>query len=132
MRLRGVRYVGPTSGTYGVGMETSIQRTLAEDGTATVTVRGEVDFVNCDELAECVRDALGAWSPPTVRVDLHRADFIDTAGVGALIEGYKAALTAGALFLVVNPTPVFRRILEVTGLTDLFGLAETPVEATGT
>jgi anti-sigma B factor antagonist len=67
-----------------------------------------------------------------VRVDLHRADFIDTTGVGALIAGYKAASAAGALFLVVNPTPAFRRILDVTGLTDLFGLAETAVEATGT
>jgi hypothetical protein len=32
-------------------MESSIQRTLADDGTATVTVHGEIDFANCDELA---------------------------------------------------------------------------------
>ncbi|WP_433299912.1 STAS domain-containing protein [Actinoplanes sp. CA-030573] len=113
-------------------MEASIQRTLADDGTATVRVRGEIDFANCDELAQCVRDALVAWSPTTVRIDVREATFIDSTGVGALIEGYKASSAAATRFIVVNPTHVFRRVLDVTGLSDLFGLATTEVEATGT
>lgn len=114
-------------------MEASIQRTLADDGTATIHVRGEIDFANCDELAQCVREALVAWSPPTLRVDVRGAAFIDSTGLGALIEGYKASLTAGTRFIVVNPTHVFRRILDVTGLSDLFGLTTAgEVEATGT
>jgi anti-sigma B factor antagonist len=115
-------------------MESSIQRTLADDGTATVTVDGEIDFVNCDELAEAVREAVLDWTPTIVRVDLHRAAFIDTTGLGALIEGYKEATAAGAQFLVVDPTPSFRRVLDITGLAEFFGLTESEVEteATGT
>jgi anti-sigma B factor antagonist len=104
-------------------MESSIQRTCADDGTTTVTVRGEIDFANCDELAACVRAAVEESSTAQVRVDLQHAAFIDSTGLGALIEGYKAATEAGTRFQVVNPTRNFRRVLDVTGLSELFGLS---------
>ncbi|GAA0521282.1 hypothetical protein Ade02nite_64580 [Paractinoplanes deccanensis] len=103
-------------------MESSIQRALADDGTATIIVEGEVDFSNADELADCVRGAVADWSPPLVRVDLRSASFIDSSGLGALIEGYRAATEVDADFRVVNPAPSFRRVLDVTGLCEFFGL----------
>jgi anti-sigma B factor antagonist len=106
-------------------MESSFQRSRATDGIATVTVHGEIDFANCDELSACIRDAIEEWSPPVVRIELGRAVFFDSTGLGALIEGYKAATDAGARFIVVNPTHTFRRVLDVTGLSDLFGLDVT-------
>jgi len=118
----------------GFGMESSIRRTLEDDGTATVTVLGEIDFANCDELADCVREAVADWSPPAVRVDLAGAEFIDTTGLGALIEGYKESTAVGTRFTVVNPTPSFHRVLTVTGLDDIFGLNEAgagQAQATG-
>jgi anti-sigma B factor antagonist len=118
-------------------MESSIQRTLADNGTAVVSVRGEVDFANCDHLARTLRDAVDEWSPAAVHVDLRGATFIDSTGLGALIEGYKAATDTEARFLVLNPGSAFRRVLDVTGLSDLFGLTEAnssqaaPTQATG-
>jgi anti-sigma B factor antagonist len=106
----------------GFGMDSSIQRTLADDGTATVGVRGEIDCVNCDELAAAVRDAVTEWSPAAVHVDVRGATFIDSTGLGALIDGYKSAVGADCRFVVTNPSPAFRRVLDVTGLSDLFGL----------
>ena len=103
-------------------MANPIESTLAEDGTATVTVVGEIDFSNADEVSQAIRNAVLAWSPPTVRVDLGRATFIDSAGLGALIEGYRAASAAKSHFAVINPSPGFRRVLTVTGLSELFGL----------
>jgi anti-sigma B factor antagonist len=109
-------------------MESLFQRSLAGDGAALVTVHGEIDFANCDELAACVREAIENWSPPVVRVDLHGADFIDSTGLGALIEGYQAAVESDARFIVVNPTAIFRRVLDVTGLSDFFGLSDVDAE----
>jgi anti-sigma B factor antagonist len=105
-------------------MEHPIERTLAKDGTATVTVAGEVDFSNADEVSQSIRDAVVEWSPPTVRVDLRRATFIDSAGLGALIEGYRAAMAGESHFVVISPSPGFRRVLTVTGLSELFGLPD--------
>jgi anti-sigma B factor antagonist len=112
-------------------MDSSITRSLEADGAAVVAVVGEIDFSNADELAGCVRDAVTEWSPPMVRVDLRGANFIDSTGLGALIEGYRAAIGIEARFLVVNPTPAFRRVLDVTGLCDFFGLGDV-VEADST
>jgi anti-sigma B factor antagonist len=122
-------------------MESSIERALAVDGTAIVSVRGEVDFANCDDVADGVREALTEWTPSLVQVDLREATFFDSTGLGALIEGYKACAETGARFVVINPSHAFRRVLDVTGLSDFFGLseeagedaaAEQATQATGT
>ncbi len=113
-------------------MENPIQSALADDGTANVTVLGEIDFSNADEVAQGIRDAVTDWTPVVVRIDLKEATFIDSTGLGALIEGYRAAVDGGSRFVVANPTTSFRRVLTVTGLCDLFGLAEPGVEAGGT
>ena len=105
-------------------MENPTESTLGEDGTAHVAVRGEIDFSNADEVAQALRDAVTDWSPPVLRVDLRAATFIDSTGLGALIEGYQAATGQDSSFVVVNPTPGFRRVLTVTGLCELFGMTE--------
>jgi anti-sigma B factor antagonist len=113
-------------------MENPILSTVADDGTATVTVLGEIDFTNADEVSQGIRDALAQCGPSVLRVDLKDATFIDSTGLGALIEGYRTAIEAECRFVVVNPTKSFHRVLTVTGLCDLFGLAEPAVEASGT
>jgi anti-sigma B factor antagonist len=108
--------------TYGVGTQSSIRRTLAGDGTAIVTVQGEIDFDNADQLARGVREAVLDGSPSMVQVDLRDASLLDSTGLGALIEGFRAASDFGVRFVVTNPTPTLRRVLSVTGLTEFFGL----------
>jgi anti-sigma B factor antagonist len=115
-------------------MENAIRTTLADDGTVTVTVSGEIDFSNSGEVASGLRDAVTDWSPEFVEVDLRDATFIDSTGLGALIEGYRAAVAAGIGFRVINPSDTFRRVLTVTGLSDFFGLieaADAPSQAAG-
>jgi anti-sigma B factor antagonist len=104
-------------------METSILRSMTTDGTALVVVAGEVDFTNADEVSDCIAAAVAQWQPAAVRVDLARASFIDSTGLGALIAGYRVVSEADALFSVVNVRPSFLRVLEVTGLCEMFGLS---------
>ena len=105
-------------------MEHPTESALGDDGTAHVAVLGEIDFSNADEVAQAFRDAVTDWSPPALQVDLRAATFMDSTGLGALIEGYRAATEYNIRFLVVNPSPTFRRVLTVTGLCELFGMAE--------
>jgi anti-sigma B factor antagonist len=105
-------------------MENAILSIRDDDGTATVSVLGEIDFANADEVSQGIRDAIMEWAPPAILVDLKDATFIDSTGLGALIEGYRAAVEGECRFVVVNPTRSFHRVLTVTGLCDLFGLDE--------
>ncbi|WP_433828068.1 STAS domain-containing protein [Actinoplanes sp. CA-015351] len=111
-------------------MNNSIRITLADDGTVTVSVLGEIDFSSSDDVAQGIRDALVDWSPSAVRVDLAEATFVDSTGLGALIEGYRDATDRGISFAVANPTDNFRRVLNVTGLSDFFGLIDADAAAT--
>jgi anti-anti-sigma factor len=110
-------------------MDDPIRRTLADAGTAVVTVVGEIDYSNADDVSAGIRDAIADWSPAIVQVDLKDATFIDSTGLGALIEGYRAATESECTLVLVNPTAGFRRVLSLTGLDDLFGVeAETPTD----
>ena len=115
-------------------MQTPISSTRGADGIAAVSVRGEIDYANADEVAQGLRDLVADGAPEEIRVDLSGATFIDSTGLGALIEGYRAATGAGCRYVVTNPSENFRRVLLVTGLTELFGMhaAEAGLsEATG-
>jgi anti-sigma B factor antagonist len=105
-------------------MENAIRSASAEDGTATVTVLGEVDFANADDVSAEIREAVAEFLPTVLHVDLTDASFLDSTGLGALIEGYHSATERECRLIVVNPTPHIRRVLSVTGLTELFGLTE--------
>ncbi|MFI5934872.1 STAS domain-containing protein [Actinoplanes sp. NPDC051494] len=110
-----------------------VSSTRGANGTAAVSLSGEIDYANSDEVAQGLRDAVAQWSPEEIRVDLSGATFIDSTGLGALIEGYRAATTAGCRFVVTNPSDSFRRVLTVTGMIELFGMTEDArlSEATG-
>ena len=103
-------------------MENPTESTLGDDGTACVAVLGEIDFTNADEVARAFRAAVTTWSPTVLRVDLQAATFMDSTGLGALIEGYRAATERTSRFVVVNASPGFRRVLTVTGLCEFFGM----------
>ncbi len=103
-------------------MQTSIERSVADDGAAVITVAGQIDFTNARQVSECLLLAIAEWKPPAVRVDLRDAQFIDSTGLGSLVAGYRAASELHSTFVVVNANPRLRRVLFVTGLGDLFGL----------
>jgi anti-sigma B factor antagonist len=100
---------------------------LAEDGAAVVSVEGDIDFTNADEVVHLIQDAVKQWSPPMVRVDVRRATFIDSTGLGALIAGYRVTVERRTGFVVVNPTAAFRRVLAVSGLGEVFGVDDETV-----
>jgi anti-anti-sigma factor len=91
------------------------------DGCVHVSIEGEVDLENSDDL----REALILASTQAARIELHTAglSFIDSAGLSALISGHRALADrhgTEASIVIVDAQPHLRRLLEVVGLTDMF------------
>jgi anti-sigma B factor antagonist len=91
------------------------------DDCVHVSIEGEVDLENSDDL----REALILASAQASRIELHTAalTFIDSAGLSALIAGHRALVSrygAAATIVVVDPPQHLQRLLQVVGLTDLF------------
>jgi anti-anti-sigma factor len=87
------------------------------DGSVTVTVRGEVDIANVETLRSHLAAIIDA-PPPRVVFDLGELSFVDSSGIAVLVQ----VANAVAEVKVGSASPVVRRILEVTGLGEQFGL----------
>ncbi|WP_250028952.1 STAS domain-containing protein [Paractinoplanes maris] len=79
---------------------------------------GELDINSRDDLRAMILDALGAAE--RVVVDLAAVTFMDSEALGALIDGYNAAIARGAGFGVVNAQRSVARVLNVSGAQELF------------
>ncbi|WIN00059.1 STAS domain-containing protein [Actinoplanes oblitus] len=80
-------------------------------------------------------DPLVAALPPGIRrvvVDMADADFMDGAGLRALLHARHACVSLGVTFTVQNPGMSARYLMELTGTTDLLlptDLPEDPAES---
>jgi anti-sigma B factor antagonist len=93
------------------------------DGTLPVVLRGEVEFTNAARIRETISAAIAGERPAAVRVDMSEVAFLDSSGVGVLVDAMKAAWEVGASFVVVEPTPRVYDQFRIAGLLDAFGLS---------
>jgi anti-anti-sigma factor len=93
-------------------------RTSVEATTATVAAEGEIDLSTVDELRSAVTAAADA-GVETLRLDLTGVEFIDSAGLGGLLE-LRSTLRARSVTLQISAEdgPV-RQAMEITGLSEL-------------
>jgi anti-anti-sigma factor len=92
-------------------------RTSVEGTTATVAAEGEIDLSTVDELRSAVTASTDGVD--TLLLDLTGVEFIDSAGLGGLLE-LRSTLRARAVTLQIDAGdgPV-RQAMEITGLSEL-------------
>jgi anti-sigma B factor antagonist len=91
---------------------------VAGQGSVTLMVAGEVDLSTCERFRREIDDALNS-GVGAVLLDLDSVGFMDSSGVGVLIDGRKLAEQRQVSFRVANPRGVVRRVLEVVGVLDV-------------
>lgn len=90
-----------------------------DDGTTVASLAGDLDGDTCAELEA----ALGAAaSTGSLVVDLAGLTFIDSSGITALVEAREACIGRDGAFSLRATTPSVRRVLEITGLLEHFGI----------
>jgi anti-anti-sigma factor len=90
-----------------------------EGGAAVIALTGELDAHSSRGLAECI-DALAQAERREVVIDLADVGFVDSSGLRVLIRAQREFGDAGGSFLLRGASPAFTRLVEITGLTDLF------------
>ena len=94
-----------------------------DDGTVTVTVVGEVDTFTAPVLRASLDTQL-EQQPTALVIDLCGVQFLGSAGLDVLVETQKSARSRDVGLRLVANTRAVTRPLEVTGLIDLFTIAE--------
>jgi anti-sigma B factor antagonist len=89
-----------------------------EGSTATVSAAGEIDLSTVDDLRSAVTGAADD-GVDRLRLDLTQVDFIDSTGLGGLLE-LRSTLRARSVTLEIDAVdgPV-RQAMEITGLSEL-------------
>jgi anti-sigma B factor antagonist len=83
-----------------------------------VIAAGEIDVRTAADLRGAL-DAVLDGRPPKIMLDMSAVTFMDSTGLGVL-TGARNRAGANSRVVVINPHPITRRILEITGLLELF------------
>ena len=80
-----------------------------------------------EELERILTEGLQAGD--RVELDLGGVEFIDSSGISMLIEARRQFDSVGRVLVVVNPSKAVLRLLVLTGLTEAFGIVNTPADS---
>jgi anti-sigma B factor antagonist len=87
----------------------------------TVQVTGEIDVATSPELRQTLLDP--SLDPSgTLVVDMLTVTFLDSTGLGALVEGHNRFQSAGGTLRMVIANPHVLRVLQVTALDQTFSI----------
>jgi anti-anti-sigma factor len=109
----------------------NLELTVAEldPGILVVTASGELDVwsaTTLDEELERARERTGSGS---LIVDLTSVPLIDSVVLGVLVRHAKQLRAAGSDLVLVTDDPRTVRVIEITGLGYLFGMARSLADA---
>jgi anti-sigma B factor antagonist len=102
-----------------------------QDGTAVVAVAGEIDVYTSPLLQERLVEVLKDGSSSIV-LDLSAVTFLDSTGLGVLITGLKRCRSAEGDLVLVTAQPNVLKVLEITGLNDVFQIHDSVEDALAT
>lgn len=94
-----------------------IENQVDPAGGAVLVLSGELDISNGAALEEAVASA-AAEHPDLLIFDLAGLRFMDSSGISVLLD----AATKVKTVQVRDPSPIVRRIIQVTGLSGVLGI----------
>ena len=105
-------------------LETVYSNVVVLELTDRLTVETEAD------LKDAVRRQLDAGRRNLV-LDMGRVPYVDSCGLGTMVQAYVSAHRAGGWVRLRNVTPRVRHLLTITRLTTVFDFYQPGVQAVG-
>lgn len=102
--------------------------TRRENGTLVVHLRGDVDLRSAPDLHERLLTLLES-PPQRMIVDLGAVHYMDSSGVGTLVDLKRRLERAGGRLVLVRPPPRVMSIFQITRLDAFFTIAADLEEA---
>jgi anti-sigma B factor antagonist len=101
---------------------------VREDGASVIALRGEIDVYTAPLLRQKLVDLVDEGALNIV-VDMEKVDFLDSTGLGVLVEGLKRVKTRGGNLTLVITQDKILKIFDITGLNKAFPVYGTREEA---
>ena len=101
---------------------------VTPSGATVLRATGRLNFPDVERLRKQFASLVDGGAV-RMAIDLSGIESIDSAGVGALISGLKAARNAGGDLRLVAPSTVVVNVLEMMNLNRLLTMHSSPEEA---
>jgi anti-sigma B factor antagonist len=98
--------------------------TASQGGHAVVTATGELDLYTAPRLQAALSELLRERADRIV-VDMSGIEFCDSTGMNVLLAALKRNREQGGTLELAAPRPAVRRILQVTGLDEVFTVIDS-------
>ncbi|MDH7570515.1 MAG: STAS domain-containing protein [Armatimonadota bacterium] len=90
-------------------------------GFPVVSLAGPVDISTCEGLREVLLKLIEGGNVHLV-LDMERVPYVDSAGLGVLVAARRSVGPCGGSVRIAKPSTMVQRVLEITRLTDVFGI----------
>ena len=97
-------------------------------GVAVVHLTGRLDLASASDLRHCLVAELAAGNRRLL-VDLGELQFLDSSGLMALVDGFRAAHLAGGTLRLARPSAQARLVLQYTAIDQTLRPYETVEQA---
>jgi anti-sigma B factor antagonist len=98
------------------------------DEELVLHVAGALDAYTAPDLRAELDASLAADALPTLVLDLGELDFLDSTGLRVLVETHSALAARDGALRLRNATATTRRLLDITGLSDVLVVEENAEE----
>ena len=102
-----------------------------ESDLPVLSIAGDLDLASVPALNEAGTTVLEAGARHVI-VDIAAVSFCDSSGLSAFVRIANALAPKGGRLAVAGPQPIVRRVLEISGLVDVFLVTEDVDEAVAT
>jgi anti-sigma B factor antagonist len=99
-----------------------------DNGIAVVRFTGRLDFVMAPAVRERLAQSIASGHRHLV-IDLSGVDFVDSSGLGVLIDGTRKTRDAGGDLCIADPRDQVRLLMALTGLERIIRRYPTLEEA---
>ena len=101
----------------GTGTTASVEGSFGLGGVPVIALRGEIDISNVESVRADIDGFLDGRSGHVI-FTVDALTFMDSSGIALLVEIHNRV---GSIELQ-NPTDIVRRVIEITGLSETFGV----------
>jgi anti-anti-sigma factor len=88
--------------------------------TATITLAGDYDIANKQQILDLVATELASPAVDCVELDMSAVTFLDSTALGAMIMARRMCRSQCARLVVRDPAPRVEKVLRLTGTHGLF------------
>jgi anti-sigma B factor antagonist len=119
---------GSQRGENGVTMSAELAQVRREGDASVVEVKGEVDMHSSPDLHVLLRRVCED-RPAKIVVDLSRVEYMDSSGIGTLVEIFRRVKGFRGDMVLVSLQPRVRGVFEITKLDKFFTIRDSVAEA---